>query len=201
MVRARGEMLLVSGVIRNAFIISALLASAVVAEEPAAVPSARRPPAVNVKPAAAKADPEPASPPLPEGVSELRLDELLKPEIGDRGLEFSEKTLSLKGRRVRVAGWMVEAIHQNRRMFVLSPVQLRFHECEYGLADDLPAAVLHVVVPGRPSERVPYQPGRLLLTGTLELGPREEMDGRVTWARLRLDAAPTAAPAPATASR
>ncbi|WP_198529888.1 hypothetical protein [Geminisphaera colitermitum] len=38
---------------------------------------------------------------------------------------------------------------------------------------------------------VPYMPGPLLLTGRLELGRREEPDGRVSYVRLVLDPVPT----------
>lgn len=38
---------------------------------------------------------------------------------------------------------------------------------------------------------VPYMPGPLLLTGRLELGRREEPDGRVSYVRLVLDSTPT----------
>lgn len=44
--------------------------------------------------------------------------------------------------------------------------------------------------PGVHGERLPHTPGPLLLTGLLEVGRREEVDGRVSVARLVLDPGP-----------
>jgi hypothetical protein len=92
------------------------------------------------------------------------------------------------------------------RQFLLAPLPLQLHEREYGLADDLPPTVVHVDLPPDETGPVTFTPGWLLLTGTLELGPREEANGRVSSIRLRLDprpapgAAPAAAPPPLSTS-
>jgi hypothetical protein len=54
-----------------------------------------------------------------------------------------------------------------------------------------------VVVPGEEGE-LPHTPGLLLLTGRLELGSREEPDGRVSTVRLVLDARPAGQEPPLT---
>jgi len=71
--------------------------------------------------------------------------------------------------------------------FLFAPFPQTLHEHEYGLADDLPPAVLFVTAPDRRDREVPYTPGLLLLTGTLGVGNREEADGRVSLVRLVLD--------------
>ena len=59
------------------------------------------------------------------------------------------------------------------------------------MADDLPPTVVQVLLPDRPGEPVPFTPGPLLLTGTLELGAKSMPDGRQSFVRLLLDPAPT----------
>lgn len=131
-----------------------------------------------------------AAPAVPEAeAAELRFEEFFRLPIGPLGLELSEKLKSLDGKRVRITGLMVNHVHANPRVFLLSPVALRFHQCEYGLCDDLPANALHVHVPGNPRERIAWTPGELVLTGRLSVGNQEELDGRVSAVRLFLDPA------------
>jgi hypothetical protein len=132
-----------------------------------------------------------ALPPPPAGTTDLAFRELFAP-IGRRGLAYSEKARGLDGRRVRMLGYMVGQDAPADGMLLLAPYPFQLHETEYGLAEDLPAATVHVIVPDRAGRKVPYTPGLLLLTGRLELGPREEPDGRVSTVRLVLDPASAA---------
>jgi hypothetical protein len=127
----------------------------------------------------------PALPPLPPGVEELRFSDFFKP-IGAFGLEYTDRLRELEGRRVRILGYMVNTGTPRWGGFMLAPLPLTHHDREYGQADDLPPATLHVVMPGR-AGFPPFTPGLMLLTGRLELGPREEVDGRVSHVRLLLD--------------
>jgi hypothetical protein len=124
-------------------------------------------------------------PPPPAGVTHVDLAELFAP-IGDRGLAYSEKLRALDGRPVRLLGFMVRQDRPAPGLLLLAPFPFQLHESEYGLAEDLPAALVHVIVPERKDEIVPYTPGLLLLTGDLSLGPREEPDGRISSVRLAL---------------
>jgi hypothetical protein len=72
-------------------------------------------------------------------------------------------------------------------MFLLSPVPVTLHEKEYGLAEDMPATIVHVTTQKNATPIVPYTPGLLLLTGTLSIGNREEAGGRISSVRLALD--------------
>lgn len=149
--------------------------------------------AVLLSPVAARAQ-------APAAVTDLRFEEFFRFPVGSRGLEFTDKLKGLNGKRVRLTGQMVNHVHANPRVFLLSPVALKFHQCEYGLCDDLPATAVHVHVPGNPRERVPWTPGEVVLTGRLSVGNVEELDGRVSTVRLFLDAPPPAAPPAATAA-
>ncbi len=93
----------------------------------------------------------------------------------------------LAGQRVRVLGFMVRQTRPAPGTVILTPYAMATHEGEYGLCDDLPPSTLFVHVPKYADLAVPFTPGPLLLTGTLELGPRQESDGRVSHVRLVLD--------------
>ncbi|RBP38512.1 hypothetical protein DES53_11130 [Roseimicrobium gellanilyticum] len=147
-------------------------------------------------------------PALPEGVAELRFDEFYKMPVGDRGLEPTEKLLSLNGKRVRILGYMANMQMRGNRQMLLASVPLKAQPLEYGQADDIPAAHVLVRVPGNASERVPFTAGLLLLTGKLTVGGRS-LDGENAFVRLLLDpphenapaaVAPTPAPTSAPAA-
>jgi hypothetical protein len=127
-------------------------------------------------------------PPLPSGVTELKFSEFFVSPVGPRGLELTDRLLSLNGKRVRMLGYMVrnERGLPGQFLFASMPVQLHDHDS----SDDLPAALVHVSVPTGVNQQVPYAPGLMLLTGTLDLGPREEADGRNSLVRLAVDPPP-----------
>jgi hypothetical protein len=139
--------------------------------------------------AAADRPSPPALPPLPEGVTALQFGEFFVKPVGPRGLVLTEKIRGLDGRRVRILGSMVRRDAAPPGTLLLAPYPVQLHDHEYGLADDLPPATVTVVVPGETGE-LPHTPGPLLLTGRLELGSREEPDGRVSIVRLVLDPRP-----------
>lgn len=136
-------------------------------------------------------------PPLPEGVEDFRFDEFYKMPVGPRGLEPTEKLRSLHGRRVRILGYMADMQLRGNRQMIFAPVPLKAQPLEYGQADDIPAAHVLVRVPGNASERVPFTPGLMILTGKLTVGGRS-LDGENAFVRLLLDP-PQESPAPAAA--
>jgi hypothetical protein len=140
--------------------------------------------------ALATLDEAPPAVPVPQ----LEFKDFFKP-VGARGLEFTDKVRDLDGKRVRLLGHMVrqDALVPGLFLFTARPCTL--HEEEYGFADDLPAATVHVFMPGADAERpAPFTPGPMLLTGTLSLGNRLEADGRIS--RIRLALEKPAAPGP-----
>lgn len=137
--------------------------------------------------AIAKAPVEQKIPPLPPGVTELKFSEFFVSPIGPLGLEFTEKLSGLEGKRVRMLGYMVRQEGGLPGKFLLTAIPVQLHDHDSALADDLPPAVVHVTVPTCLDRAVPYAPGLVLLTGTLNVGPREEADGRISIVRLALD--------------
>jgi hypothetical protein len=131
------------------------------------------------------AQPSTHEPPAP-GVAELKLGEIFGP-IGDRGLEFTPKARSLAGQRVRVTGFMVREPNRSSGRFRVSGWPVAVENTGLSVIDDAPAAaLLYVVAPDPASKPVGWRPGRLVLTGTLELGSRPEPDGRNSFVRLLL---------------
>jgi hypothetical protein len=124
-------------------------------------------------------------PPAPDGVVDLRFDEILKPP-GARGLEFTDKAKELDGKKVRILGYMARMPYAYPGMLKLAPMPVTIF-LEYGQADDLPPSTVTVYTPELPKRKVPYTRGLLLLTGRLELGYKEGIDGAVSWVRLYLD--------------
>lgn len=144
-------------------------------------PQVAAPPATAVH-----ASPAPSIPPAPEGVTDLKFNEMFKP-VGPRGLEYTDKLRALDGKRVRLLGHMVKQSRPMPWTLLLAPVPLSLHESEYGFAEDMPATVVHVFTQRNASPIVPFTPGLVLLTGTLSVGNRQEPDGRVSSVRLNLD--------------
>ena len=154
-------------------------------------------------------------PPLPEGVAELKFQDLFKTPIGNRGLETTSSLESLNGRRVRVVGYMVRenpadadepATEDASAPVVNGPVTDRFlltpspqitNYAHYGLCEDLPPQTIYVTLANAQNAPVAFTPGPLLLTGVLSVGIQTELDGRTSVVRLKLD---PASPSATTAS-
>ena len=129
-------------------------------------------------------------PPLPENTFELRFEDFYARIVGARGLEYTDALRALDGKRVRVLGHMVREPARSNGVFMLTPWPTKIENDGFCIIEDLPPATLHVMLPGAAANLPsPYLPGRLLLTGTLEVGPSLTADGRNSAVRLRLDAA------------
>lgn len=126
----------------------------------------------------------------PDDTIELSFRDFFKMPIGPRGLEPSAVLQSLNNKRVRIVGYMVQEENPQPGSFMLSSHPVSLSDVEDGPADDLPATTISVQMPSSEAGAVVgYRPGLLQLSGTLELGNREESNGRVSYARLLLDSA------------
>lgn len=137
-----------------------------------------------------------------QGVTELKFREMFKMPIGPKGLEPTDKLLSLDGKRVRLVGYMAGQEESAKGVIILTPMPVSLGDEDESLSDDLPGNSVFVHLTQRYAEKpVPNMQGLLHLTGTLQLGPQDEADGHVSAIRLTLDDATsklltTAAPAP-----
>jgi hypothetical protein len=124
----------------------------------------------------------------PPGVSDLRFGEFFRLPVGRMGLEPSARLTSLSGQRVRVLGYVVGEEEPTPGVFMLTANPVTLAEVADGPADDLPPATLYVhLAPADASKVVAHRPGLLVLNGVLELGNKQEPNGRTSFARLRLD--------------
>lgn len=122
-------------------------------------------------------------------VSEIGLNEFYKMPIGPRGLEPTAKLLNLNNQRVRLVGYQVKEEEPLAGIFMLSPTPVSLAEMEDGPADDLPAATVFVHMPAADSAKIiAYRAGPWELTGTLQVGNKEESSGRVSYVRLFVEA-------------
>ena len=128
---------------------------------------------------------------MQETAVEIRFDEIFNKPIGPGGLEYSAKVRSLEGRRVHLHGYMVARESAPPGSFLLTPLPVQLHETEYGLADDLPPTTVFIEAPAWRSRAISHRPGLLMVTGILQLGNREEPDGRISSVRLVLDGSDT----------
>lgn len=126
-----------------------------------------------------------------EPAEELTFGEFFGREVGDRGLVLSPKLLGLHGKRVVISGYMVREQNRSPGVFVLTPWPAQVSNDGFCLVDEVPPANVHVLAAPAGGQRpFPYRPGRLRLSGILEVGPQPMPDGRNAFARLRLDPEP-----------
>jgi hypothetical protein len=129
----------------------------------------------------------------PAGVTDLAFAEFFGP-IGDRGLEYSAKLRALDGQPVRLVGYKIREPERAPGLFRLVTWPLAIDTKAPCGADNAPPSAVHVFVTASANRLVPYRPGRLVLIGRLEIGPRVEADGRNSVVRLILEDANPAAP-------
>ncbi len=123
--------------------------------------------------------------------TELSFREFYKLPIGPNGLEPTSKLLSLKDKRVHIKGFMVKAEEPVAGIFMVTLVPVNIPEKEDGPSDDLPGATVFVHMPAEDTAKIlAYRPGMWDLVGTLQLGAKEESNGRISYVRLLLDQVP-----------
>jgi hypothetical protein len=121
------------------------------------------------------------------GVTDLKFRDFFKMPFGPRGLEPSARLLQLDGRPVRLVGYMARQDEPSAGMFILSPLPVHMGGDDDSFADDLPASAVFVrLSPAQQTTRLPFMPGLLALTGTLQVGASDEADRRVSAVRLLL---------------
>ncbi|MEZ0316453.1 MAG: hypothetical protein ACAH10_06135 [Methylophilaceae bacterium] len=120
------------------------------------------------------------------GVSDIKFNELFKMPVGPRGMEPSEKLLSLDQKPVRIVGYMAKQETPTPGMFIVSPLPVNMGDEDDKFADDMPANSIFVHL-DNPDALISYIPGLIHLTGVLSLGNAHEPDGRISYVRIKLD--------------
>ncbi|MCB5206692.1 hypothetical protein [Methylovorus mays] len=130
-------------------------------------------------------------PALPAGVTELKFSEIYKLPVGPRGMEPSAKLLSLNGKQVRLVGYMAKQDEATPGVFILSPLPVLMGHEDESFADDMPANSVFVHL--HDAQQINgYVPGLINLSGVLSVGEWHEVDGRISYVRLQLDAVQSA---------
>lgn len=127
----------------------------------------------------AKSDESPGDAPV-----ELSFKEFFDP--ADRELKPSARLLSLKGKRVRLVGFMAKLENPPKGAFYLCPRPIQNDESGGGTGD-LPVEHVRVIMRSAKDRVVPHIAHLIEVTGILEIGNREEEDGTVSAIRLLLD--------------
>lgn len=128
---------------------------------------------------------------LPPTLPTLAFDQILESGIG--GVRLSARIHQLESKRLRMVGFMPQMEIPAHGAFYLCPRPLFADESGGGTAD-LPPNTVRVVVRSAPGDEVAFIPGPLEVTGILEIGRREEVDGTVSFVRLILDRPEDATP-------
>ena len=123
-----------------------------------------------------------------QSATELSFREFYKSPVGPLGLEPTPKLLSLQNKRVHIQGNMVIEEEPTAELFMLTLVPVNIPEKEDGPSDALPGATVFVHMPSTDAQKaLAYRPGLWDLVDTLQLGPKEEANGRISYVRLQLD--------------
>lgn len=129
----------------------------------------------------------PASRSLP-AATDLAFRDFYRLPVGAKGLEPTEKLLRLDHQTVRLEGYVVKEEEPLPGFFMMAPVPVVMAELADGPADYLPASTLFVHFPaGNANNFLPHKAGIWTAVGRLELGGKEEPNGRRSYVRLLVD--------------
>jgi hypothetical protein len=138
----------------------------------------------------ASADPVSSQPAVDDTAPvDLSFREFYRMPVGPRGLEPTDKLLALDGRRVRIEGYVVQEEEPLPGLFMMAPVPVALAELADGPADYLPGTTVFVHLRSDDAKRkyLSFRAGLWTVVGTLELGGREEPNGRHSFVRLVVD--------------
>ena len=106
----------------------------------------------------------------------------------ERGARVAPEVEALRGRRVRVLGFMARMEEAPRGAFYLTRRPVESEEGGAGTAD-LPPGALRVEVPRLAGQEIAWAPDVIEVVGTLDVGRAEDAEGRVSWLRVVVDEA------------
>lgn len=117
----------------------------------------------------------------------LSLQDFFQKPVGDKGLVISERLKQAQGKQVKLVGYVVQQEVATLGQFLLTPRPVLMSQHADGEADDLPPATVYVrLAPDQRDWAIAHDRGLVEVTGTFDLGRKEEPDGRVSWFRLQL---------------
>jgi len=117
----------------------------------------------------------------------VRFADLFVAPVGPKGLQYTTTARELENQRVRMTGFMVRQINADPSVFMFTEAPFSTLEQEYGIADGIPHDVVHALLPPRAGYGSAWQPYAVTVFGRLELGGRQEADGRISYVRIHVD--------------
>lgn len=119
--------------------------------------------------------------------SELSFTNIFITPAGPTGLAYTDEIRKLEGKPVRMTGYMVRTVNKDPDAFMFTrfPVATFFEE--YGIVDDVPPNFAVALLKPREGMGSAWQPFAVTVFGQLELGSRNEQDGRISYVRIRSD--------------
>jgi hypothetical protein len=126
---------------------------------------------------------------VPDDLPRLSNFDLHVHPVGQAGLEIPDAVRQLAGQRVRLIGYMAVEADPAPKRFLLTPSPVSIDSLHEAGAGDIPSSTVFVHFPGTAdgNEPVPFLPGLISVTGTLDVGHREESDLLPSTFRLMLD--------------
>jgi hypothetical protein len=117
--------------------------------------------------------------------ADLSFRDFFRLPVGPKGLEPTEKLLSLNHKTVRLQGYLVDEEEPLPGLALMTPVPTALAELADGPADYLPPATLYIHLQSKHAKKfVTHRPGLWTAVGRLELGGKHEPNGRVSYVRL-----------------
>jgi len=120
----------------------------------------------------------------------ISFQEFFRLPVGAYGLEPSEHLLEMQDRTVRITGYVADEQDPTPGLLLLAPVPVTLSEREDGPADDLPGSTLFVHLQDD-GDSLRNHRGPVEFAGRLEVGAREEADGRISYVRLYVSDSPS----------
>lgn len=119
--------------------------------------------------------------------AELSFTNIFITPAGPTGLAYTDEIRKLEGKPVRMTGYMVRTVNKDPDAFMFTrfPVATFFEE--YGIVDDVPPNFAVALLKPREGKGSAWQPFAVTVFGKLELGSRNEQDGRISYVRIRSD--------------
>ena len=125
-------------------------------------------------------------PALKSDTTDLKFNEVFKMPVGPRGLEPSQKLVTLNYKQVRMVGYVAKQATPTPGLFILTPLPVIMSDEDDQFADDMPANSIFVHLDNA-DLLAQHANGLIEVTGMLSVGNVNEVDGRISYVRIKLD--------------
>lgn len=129
-----------------------------------------------------------------KGTQELKFQDMFQMPVGPKGIQASERLLSLDGQRVRMVGFMVRSSQPRSTAFILAPMPVEISDEDEAEADDIPFNAVLVKLSTPAQQPIPNLDGLLKVSGVLRVASIADTESsRIFSVTIDLDQAPSKA--------